>query len=103
MNANRPWTGHVRFDRPRHQEYLHLPVDYPRINQFPEWFTVTAERGYQVANEADGRKLRQVEGRELLAGLPMELEGGAEIRFSIWATDSADRGFGEPRLERTLR
>ena len=25
---------------PRHREYLHLPQDYARINQFQEWFTV---------------------------------------------------------------
>ena len=25
-----------------------LPLDYPRINQFPEWFTVDANAMYEV-------------------------------------------------------
>jgi hypothetical protein len=40
VSADQPWTGRLLFDRPRHREIMKLPVDYPRINQFPEWFTL---------------------------------------------------------------
>ena len=39
LSAEQPWEGRVIFDRPRHKLLMHLPLDYPRINQFPEWFT----------------------------------------------------------------
>jgi hypothetical protein len=63
--ADWPWTGRLRFDRPRHRDRLHLPVDYPRINQFPEWFTVTSTARYDVrvgsspAQVVDGADLHE--------------------------------------------
>ena len=44
-----PWSGTLRFDRPRHRVRMHLPLDYPRINQFPEWFTADATGDYEIA------------------------------------------------------
>jgi hypothetical protein len=49
VSADKAWSGRLVFDRPRAQENLRLPIDWPRINQFPEWFTVQAERSYDVA------------------------------------------------------
>lgn len=43
LSADWPWRGTLHFDVPRHAEYLHLPSDYPRLNQFPEWFTVAQD------------------------------------------------------------
>lgn len=40
LAADHPWQGRLLFDAPRHRSRMHLPLDYPRINQFPEWFTV---------------------------------------------------------------
>jgi hypothetical protein len=40
VESDWPWTGKLRFDIPRHAEYMHMPSDYPRLNQFPEWFSV---------------------------------------------------------------
>jgi hypothetical protein len=83
LNADEPWSGRLRFDRPRHQAYLRLPVDYPRINQFPEWFTVETGREYRVSKGTDGREDREVQGRELIEGLPVELKGGIEVRLTV--------------------
>jgi hypothetical protein len=46
-----PWSGLVRFDRPRHSEYFHIPTDYARLNQFPEWFTAQRDKKYKIAQE----------------------------------------------------
>lgn len=54
-----PWQGKLRFDIPRHAEYLHMPEDYPRLNQFPEWFTVSKDAQYEVdASTVSGAELR---------------------------------------------
>lgn len=66
-----PWSGRLRFDRPRHREYFKLPLDYARINQFPEWFTVQADEKYELTLE--GQPARVVSGKDLLAW-PVTLE-----------------------------
>jgi len=48
LAADWPWSGKLRFDRTRHRDQMYLPLDYPRINQFPEWFTVSAVQKYEV-------------------------------------------------------
>ncbi|MFQ5506134.1 MAG: dienelactone hydrolase family protein [Planctomycetota bacterium] len=61
------WSGKLRFDRPRHREIFRLPIDYPRINQFPEWFTVEREPSYAIQRQGvcpetlSGRELRDYE------------------------------------------
>ena len=69
MVADRDWEGALCFDRPRHDTIMHLPVDYPRINQFPEWFVLSgaAKPDGKSGNPGvrDGRMtLRLVAGRE---------------------------------------
>lgn len=80
--ADEPWRGAIRFDRPRHQTNFHLPFDYPRINQFPEWFTVE-ESGRYVVENLDQATKQTVGGAELQRGLRVELPGGAERRWRI--------------------
>lgn len=60
------WQGEIQFDRVRHQELFHLPSDYPRINQFPEWYTVRPELMYLVS--ANGGESETVSGVELIEG-----------------------------------
>ena len=48
VTADRAWTGRVHFDYPRHRDHLHLPINYPRLNEWPEWFTVEHDRRYEV-------------------------------------------------------
>lgn len=62
-----PWDGTLRFDRPRHSENLHIPEDYPRLNQFPEWFTVTEEGVYE-SNQGE------MPAKALREGLPVHVE-----------------------------
>jgi len=53
----------LRFDRPRHRDYFHLPFDYARINQFPEWFTAEAGKRYRV--QRDGEAAQEMDGEKL--------------------------------------
>ncbi len=43
VTAQWPYSGTLHFDKPRHRDYLNMPQDFPRLNQFPEWFTVGEE------------------------------------------------------------
>jgi len=61
-----PWDGTLHFDRPRHAENLHIPDDYPRLNQFPEWFTVP-EKGTYKSNQGE------FSAQKLRAGLPVHV------------------------------
>jgi hypothetical protein len=80
--ADEPWKGQLVFDRPRHRLNMHMPLDYPRINQFPEWFTVEAAARYTV-RDMSGGSVKTVTGAELEAGLPVELKAGVELRLRV--------------------
>ena len=77
-----PWAGKLRFDSPRHRTQMGMPRDWPRMNQFPEWFTVEAGRRYRVS-EAGGRALGEYSGAELVEGIAIDLPGGAERRLVV--------------------
>lgn len=69
--ADQPWRGRVRFDLPRHRAFFNLPVNYVRLNEWPEWFTVGPERLYRV--RAAGQEWIRL-GGELMAGLDISTD-----------------------------
>jgi hypothetical protein len=79
--ADQPWEGRLFFDQPRHRLFMRLPLDYARINQFPEWFTVDAKTRYQVV--INGKGQQAVTGAALAAGLPLHLAPGAVQTVSV--------------------
>ena len=72
----------IRFDVPRHRTILGLPADWPRINSYPEWFTVDESASYGVIDVQTG-KVRRVSGAELAKGLPIELRRGDQMRLVV--------------------
>jgi hypothetical protein len=80
--ADQPWSGRVVFDTARHRTAFRLPLDYPRINQFPEWFTAKPEHTYRLRTGEAG-STRRLKGQALLDGVPVRLEGGQEQRWSL--------------------
>ena len=74
------WSGQLRCDRPRHKDYFNMPVDYARINQFPEWFVTASDKDYTVA--LDEGEERDVRGDQLW-GYPLVLEPGQTLRLTI--------------------
>jgi hypothetical protein len=83
LAADQPWKGRLIFDRPRHRLGLHLPFDYPRINQFPEWFTVQADATYRVA--IGERSSVAQTGAHLTAGLDLSLDPGLPLGVTVTA------------------
>jgi hypothetical protein len=76
-----PWKGKLKFDRPRHRLVMKLPLDYPRINQFPEWYTVEGEREYEVTRSGTDASRRT--GDTLSQGLSLELGRDQAVWLSI--------------------
>ena len=68
LQANENWEGQLFFDPPRHREVLGLPLDYPRINQFPEWFVAEAGKTYEVRNIRE-QTSKIYTGKELQEGI----------------------------------
>ncbi|HOC00919.1 MAG TPA: hypothetical protein PKM43_19490 [Verrucomicrobiota bacterium] len=84
LASDQPWTGLIRFDRPRHREFLKLPLDYPRINQFPEWFAVEKANRYEVRVAGTEQSLRPL-GVELMRGFKVSLDAGEAKRLEVRA------------------
>ena len=81
--ADKPWSGTVLFDKPRHKINMHLPLDYPRINQFPEWFVVEPELQYELQDGASGKAIKRCTGQELIQGAPVKLEANKPLFWCI--------------------
>jgi hypothetical protein len=84
IDADSAWSGAIRFDVPRHRSILGLPADWPRINSYPEWYTVDSTARYRVLDASTG-KSRIVTGAELVQGLPVELRRGQRARLVVSA------------------
>ena len=70
ITADSEWEGMLYFDKPRYKEIMNLPSDYPRINQFPEWFTVGKGESIQLINIGDD-KTEHLEGDQITSGIPI--------------------------------
>ena len=77
LTGREEWEGKLTFDYKRHKEILKLPIDYPRLNQFPEWFTVDKQSKYHV--EIIDQDFEKVfSGEQLIEGIPVQLNGNEE-------------------------
>jgi hypothetical protein len=82
LTANTDWEGQLIFDPIRHKSILNLPVDYPRINQFPEWFTVDPKKEYKIT-VSDLKLSNSYSGAVLLKGIPLKLSAGQTLILAI--------------------
>ena len=48
LKSKRDWEGTLFLGTERHKDIFNLPIDYPRINQFPEWFTINNGDNYSL-------------------------------------------------------
>lgn len=74
------WSGRLRFDWPRN-EHRAARIDWSRINEMPQWFTVRHEKAYTV--RVDDQPAGEFLGATLIDGLPVELKSGAVRRMSV--------------------
>jgi hypothetical protein len=80
--ADKRWAGRILFDQPRHKVNLHLPIDYPRLNQFPEWFVAEVDKQYVIRDSTAGTR-KTVSGRQLVEGLTVKVEPGTKLQLLV--------------------
>jgi hypothetical protein len=73
--AGEDWEGTLIFDIDRAGTHMKLPLDYPRINQFPQWFVVSDDKTYRVSFAGDKHSVNR-QGRQLKQGFPVKIQGG---------------------------
>lgn len=76
------WSGSLIFDVPRHHEVLGMPVNYPRVNEWPEWFVIHERREYKITDVAS-RETKTVLGSELRQGMKLHLQSGTAVTMVI--------------------
>jgi hypothetical protein len=86
VESARPWLGRLRLDAPRHRTHLRLPFDLPRLNEWPEWFTIEPGVTYRVRVGAGDEQLW--DGGQLAQGLPIDLHGGAHQSITVCRRDA---------------
>ncbi len=79
IECDSAWKGNILFDQVRHQTHFNLPIDWPRINQFPEWFIVEDKAEYGLIWN---NKRKRISGQQAAEGIRIELEAG-EHEFLI--------------------
>ena len=77
IQAKRAWSGKIIFDIPRHRMIMKLPIDWPRINQLPEWFVVDISKRYILTKSPSGAK-DYYTGQQLHQGVDVTLKAGEE-------------------------
>jgi len=88
ISAKRDWKGKIIFDSPRHQTIMNMPLDWPRINQFPEWFTAKSNKSYAVKDLIYNSK-KIYTGSQLWQGLPINLKRGTERHLLVQTSASS--------------
>ena len=73
ISAETDWEGKIIFDGPRHKTNFNLPIDWPRINQMPEWYTVEENQIYRIRINDRAKKYK---GSELTQGIKINIESG---------------------------
>lgn len=80
VSSETPWEGRVLFDIERHRAHFRLPSNYPRLNEFPEWFTVDPDKVYKVRM---GKTTREGRGFDLSQGLPVSVQPKQAVLIEI--------------------
>ena len=82
LEADSTWQGVLKFDIPRHHRYFNLPFDWPRINQFPEWYTVEEQDTY-TSVRTNSSRMSEYQGAELSEGIPILLDQSG-LKIKLW-------------------
>ena len=82
ITAEKAWKGKLIFDQPRHKTIMNMPLDWPRINQFPEWFTAVAEDKYTI-EDLTADSARACLGLQMQRGIEIQLKPAEQKRIIV--------------------
>ena len=80
ISADEDWNGTLYFDTNRHKEQMNLPIDYTRINHFPEWYTLADDDRYRLTINDQKSKRR---GAELKNGIKINYKKDNAYQIKI--------------------
>jgi hypothetical protein len=87
MKSSQPWKGNLYFDKARYRENMKLPIDWPRINQFPEWYTVSRTGTYDVHDVNTGVAAQHA-GMEMTdRGIKLKVSGTTDLIINTHQSD----------------
>ena len=76
LTLEKDWKGVLKFDAPRHKTIMNMPFDWPRINQFPEWFTPEKNGNYEWIDFSEAGE-QTFSDQQLIDGISLSLQKGA--------------------------
>ena len=82
LTATNDWKGKLKFGTAMHRTNLNFPLNYPRINQFQEWYPVDAEKQYRIT-DAKTRKTEIVSGKILIEGYDVSVSANESAYFIL--------------------
>ena len=82
ISSDRRWQGKLLFDTPRHKTIMKLPLDWPRINQFPEWFTVEQNKRYLVQDLTSNTR-KSYTAQQMADGIAISLQTGIPLYLVV--------------------
>jgi hypothetical protein len=103
LRCTEAWTGRLYLDYPRHREHFGVAPNYPRLNEWPEWFTVEDGCRYPV-RLLGGRNVppapaRFLDGGMLRRGLALDLPADGEWLAEIGPGAAPPHGVPQLQLE----
>ncbi|MFY0651842.1 MAG: hypothetical protein JXQ96_07400 [Cyclobacteriaceae bacterium] len=75
ISSDAPWKGKLIFDTQRHNTVMQMPYDWPRINQFPEWFTPQKTDSYDFMS-VENSNSKSYSYDQLVKGVSIALAEG---------------------------
>ena len=75
LSSPTDWSGKIKLSPAYHRVHLNIPENYPRINQFQEWFPIDKDKEYQLTVNGISES---VKGAFLLNGYPVSVKGSAD-------------------------
>lgn len=78
VRSDKPWSGKLYFDHKRFKDNLKLPMDWPRINQFPQWFDAVSDHQYTLLQVPQNEKTI-VTGELLKSGIEIKVTGERKL------------------------
>ena len=82
ISLDEDWEGKIVFDPQRHKTVMNLPFDWPRINQFPEWYTIKPDQKYSLKN-VQTNSVTEYKGSELIKGISVKITPNSINKFVV--------------------
>ncbi len=82
LNNSESWSGTLKFDAPRYKDLMGFPIDYPRINQYQQWYTIDKNKSY-IVKLSNSPKIQIVKGKTLLNGYKVSIKANKPLFITL--------------------